>query len=81
MKLVNKSLLPFMHKKTYFQSLKSIFSESPNGFLKSIKNNEKYEKDNVIGKLDEYVLYLTIYSNKIRWSLIAKNRRKTADSI
>ncbi len=34
-KQVNKSLLPMMHKKTYYQSLKSIFAESPHGFLNS----------------------------------------------
>lgn len=40
---LNKSLLPSMHKKTYFQSLKTVFSESPNGFLKN-SVSEKYEK-------------------------------------
>lgn len=34
-----------MHKKTYYQSLKSIFAESPHGFMKNNLKVEKYEKD------------------------------------
>ncbi len=33
-KQLNKSLLPMMHKKNYFQSLKSIFAETPHGFMR-----------------------------------------------
>jgi hypothetical protein len=43
-KQINKSLLPMMHKKNYFQSLKSIFAETPHGFIKITQMNEKYEK-------------------------------------
>lgn len=43
-----------MHKKTYFQSLKSIFAESPHGFMKNLQKNQKYEKDNQLSKMDDY---------------------------
>ena len=33
-KIVNKSLLPNLHQKTHFHSIKTIYSESPCGFLK-----------------------------------------------
>jgi len=41
-KQLQKSLAPSMHKKTYFQSLKTIFSESPNGFLNNSVSVDKY---------------------------------------
>lgn len=42
-------------KKTYFQSLKSIFAESPQVFISNQFNSQKYDKVNHLGKLDDYV--------------------------
>lgn len=49
-----------MHNKTYFNSLKTVFCEAPNGFLKVPSPLEKYDKENSPKIDDIYVTHLVI---------------------